>query len=184
MIDYASGFSINHPMNAYHKGVEYSVFNPVATLFQAHYSHNVALTVEGVVGDQYIQKLAQLEEDWDGYGAERIDSTVISQARDSYAYFCRCTSAPELSPNAHGTISFEWSSKRGTAHLEIGVIDFSFYLQPSFGDSFYLQDKHLSSEREKITRLINSELFTSLKSENSIGKFYVGSRGVRATESV
>ena len=86
--------NVGTPMNAVNRAWEFSAFNARPGFSYPHNSVNVALTVEGVFGDMFIQELGQLKDDWDGYGAAQIGPEIICQARDAYAFFCRTGSAP------------------------------------------------------------------------------------------
>jgi len=46
---------------------------------------------------------------------------------------------PEITPTSNGTITFEWESSQGNALIEIGRTRYSGHIQPTHGQTFYLQ---------------------------------------------
>jgi hypothetical protein len=74
-------------------------------------------------------------DDWDGYGAAAINERTLDNAVLSLKAMLEGAPAPEICPNPHGTISFEWSSPRGLAYYEIGETKFSFFLKLAEGQS-------------------------------------------------
>ena len=75
-----------------------------------------------------IERLSFSEPDWDGDGALPITKEVKSNAHlvleIMESSFVR---APEITPNANGTLSFEWETEEGAGQLEVGKTRFSFY---------------------------------------------------------
>ena len=79
-----------------------SYFVPVATRIEQAKSARLA-----------IKELADLKENWDGYGA----APISEQTRDNALRFVNLIEAapyglpaPEICPNPNGTISFEWET--------------------------------------------------------------------------
>ena len=132
---------------------------------------SMASTYEGVVGDRFIRELGQLDEDWDGYGAASIDAAIISRAREIYSGLLRYLPAPDINPNSNGTISFEWSKGEATAHLEIGLHSYSFYLSPSSGQSQYAKSGHSPVDMQYVAGLIADQLYSGATGNYSIGNF-------------
>lgn len=160
------------------KAFEFAVYrSAVPTVSVLHYPATLALTVDGVVGEKLLRELGTLEDDWDGYGAASINAEIISQALDAFAFFCRNGFAPEINPNPHGTISFEWTSAKGKADLEIGTRDCSFYLKPVFGEPLYFRNVLSHDQRELVKSLVNDKLFPSSRLTTSIGNYSIGSMG-------
>jgi hypothetical protein len=78
-----------------------------------------------------IKALAELRENWDGYGA----AAISEQTRDNALRFVSLIEAaphglpaPEISPKPNGTISFEWETPRVEAYLEIGNTRYSGFV--------------------------------------------------------
>src|SRR5262245_20964910 len=77
-----------------------------------------------------LRDFATLGPDWDGDGALSINPTVISNATAIARALGSAFPMPDINPNPNGTISFEWESGSGIAHLEMGKTRFSFYARP------------------------------------------------------
>ena len=75
-----------------------------------------------------IAALALLQEDWDGYGAARIQNQTVTNAQIAADLVLRTAPMPDITPNPNGTISMEWESKMGVAYLEIGKTQYSCYV--------------------------------------------------------
>jgi hypothetical protein len=82
---------------------------------------------------QAIEELAFPESDWDGYGALPITAEAKTNARAALDTLETSAPAPEVIPNANGTLSFEWETDLGVGHLEIGRTRYSFYIRPRVG---------------------------------------------------
>jgi hypothetical protein len=172
-LDYGPGT----PMNAVSKAWEINAWSSTPGFSYIHKSASATLTIEGVSGDAYLKELDNLQDNWDGYGAAKIAPEIISKARDAYAFLCRTGSAPEISPNSHGTISFEWSSARGSAQLELGIGDFSFYLTPVNGDTVYLKADFSLERQNLLSHLINNQLFSDGTSSSHVASLTFRSVG-------
>lgn len=99
-----------------------------AALYQ---SPNGANWGELMYAGRHIEHLASLPAGWDGYGALAISNETKLNAQRSLEVICRGAPVPDIVPNANGTISFEWDTRAGSAHLEIGQTKFSFSLRSS-----------------------------------------------------
>jgi hypothetical protein len=80
-----------------------------------------------------LDDLAKMTADWDGYGALPIHPDTVTNAKLVVARLWKHVPAADITPNPHGTISFEWESDRGTAYLELGRTRLSFYVKPRDG---------------------------------------------------
>ena len=76
-----------------------------------------------------LERLSELEVDWDGYGAEPLPERVISHTRAAIKVLADGAPMPELIPNPNGTLSLEWTNASTRAHLEIGEKLYSFLLK-------------------------------------------------------
>ena len=76
-----------------------------------------------------VLEYGQMPENWDGYGAASIGAETITNALSVLDIVLRSTPVPDIVPNANGTLSFEWETVDGFAHLEIGNTRFAFYLK-------------------------------------------------------
>ena len=86
--------------------------------------------VEEVTALQTIDELGKRGADWDGYGALPIDKLTMANSSEALVRLMRSGArAPDIAPNPNGTISFEWMTVHGSAHLEVGMTRYSFFLQ-------------------------------------------------------
>lgn len=92
---------------------------------------------ESVVGDKILEQIANLGVDWDGYGAEPIDQLVMQNSRGALLTMLKTVPLPEIYPNTNGTMTFEWESSKGVAHLELGTERYSYFLKPASGQSIF-----------------------------------------------
>ena len=81
--------------------------------------------------DTQLAEIERLGANWDGYGAHPIDAETAKFARNALAIFQRWDVVPDLTPNPNGTISFEWETPKGNAHLEMGKTRFVCILRPT-----------------------------------------------------
>ena len=84
---------------------------------------------------EMLDQFSSLPENWDGYGALPISPSTIDNVKRALDVVCRAAPIPEFTPNPNGTLSCEWESPEGHAHLEIGMTRFSFYVSPKAGAS-------------------------------------------------
>jgi len=92
-----------------------------------------ALRAELPVARAVIEQVAFTEPNWDGYGALPISVETKDNALNAIQNLLRVAPTPEISPNPNGTLSFEWESAEGKAHMEIGRTQYSFYVSPRVG---------------------------------------------------
>ncbi|WP_295990879.1 hypothetical protein [Rugamonas sp.] len=86
---------------------------------------------------EQLNEIANLTDDWDGYGAAAIDEGAISHAR---AVLPGLTILPDaVLPSVAGTVLMEWEAALGVASLELGRELFSFYTSPTTGTAILLE---------------------------------------------
>lgn len=137
------------------------------------------LRVEVFTASIELDKLSALPANWDGYGAERIDSDVVKNVRASLPSLLRAAPAPEITPNPNGTISLEWASPTGVAHLEIGKTRFSFYVKSSGGRAS-VSDGDARGVPAGLGSLIAAVLFPPVRSVAAITKLIYTAGNERA----
>lgn len=86
-----------------------------------------------------IDKLGGMLSNWDGYGALPLTAETLQNAKATLRFVQMASPTPDITPNPNGTISFEWESERGSAHLEVGKTKMSFYIAGLFGEPIFLQ---------------------------------------------
>ncbi len=82
-----------------------------------------------------IQSFDNLQDNWDGYGADAIPTQVRSSTLHFMDILCKpqlqSLPLPEISPETNGAISMAWKTDKGDAYIEIGESYFLGYLQIS-----------------------------------------------------
>lgn len=76
-----------------------------------------------------VKDFLTLEQDWDGYDAYPISKEAGAAAESFLSGLPSNIESPDLTPNASGTITFEWERGNARASLEIGKRKCSFYLK-------------------------------------------------------
>lgn len=92
-----------------------------------------AFRAEYPVAQAVIKQVAYAEPNWDGYGASPISTEAKENALRAIKSLLPVAPTPEISPNPNGTLSFEWETEEGRAHMEIGRTLYSFYVSPRVG---------------------------------------------------
>jgi hypothetical protein len=106
-----------------------------------------------------LAELASLAENWDGYGAARLEQATVANARAVIEALVPNVPAPEIVPNPNGTITLSWESAAGEAHLEIGLTRFGFFAK-SAGQKSKAQGK--LGELYKASGALSSFLWETL----------------------
>lgn len=96
--------------------------------FLSIFSRN-SLWAEVASAKAKIQEFGSMKDGWDGYGALPISAVTVENSNGAMDLLLRFAPVPDIVPNSNGTISFEWETAHGFAHLEIGKTRFSFYLK-------------------------------------------------------
>lgn len=109
-----------------------------------------------------IRAIGELPANWDGYGALPIAEETKHNAETALSRIAGFTPTPEIAPNPNGTISFEWESEFGTAHLEIGRTLFSFFISPTASDPI-LADGDVAKIGYEIAAWTSAMLFPQLR---------------------
>ncbi|RXT60410.1 hypothetical protein [Pseudomonas syringae] len=107
-----------------------------------------------------INSYRELEDDWDGYGAVAIDAVTLQNAIYAAARLIGRAPVPDLTPNSNGTISFEWESPFGLAHLEIGKSRYAFFIRLENGRK-YILDGAANDVPHYLADSISSTMFSS-----------------------
>lgn len=92
-------------------------------------SQSVALRAEVSEAKTKIREFGQMPENWDGYDALGISAEATRNALVALDSVLRAAPIPDIVPNPNGTLSFEWETADGFAHLEVGNTRFAFYLK-------------------------------------------------------
>jgi hypothetical protein len=88
----------------------------------------------------------------------QISQETKKNAQDALETILRDVPSPDITPNANGTVSFEWETPRGIGHLEVGRTKFSFYIKPASGTPL-LVDGDINQITEDFGRVVAIWLF-------------------------
>ena len=80
--------------------------------------------------DAQLAAICGLEDNWDGYGGASVHADTAANAKLALKAFLLRDLFPDLVPNSNGTISFEWTSARGGAVIEIGRTRYVGVIRP------------------------------------------------------
>lgn len=128
-----------------------------------------AMRGEIPVAEAKIADIELMEANWDGYGAIRISSDTSKNAKNAIGRLCSYAPIPDISPNPNGTISLEWETHEGFAHLEIGRTKYSFYIKPRTGKAI-LADGATNNIEINIGKWIAEILYPSTRGSETITK--------------
>ena len=79
-----------------------------------------------------LNELANLADNWDGYGGAAISQSTLDHVRKllgAQVLYGRDLSLPDLMPTSNGTIALEWQEPDGEAIVEIGENDLSGFVR-------------------------------------------------------
>ena len=133
--------------------------------------HQQPLNAEAAIGEQMLEEMARLPDNWDGYGGLPISKGAVANARAALSSLLAAVPLPDITPNPNGTISMEWETERGVAHLEVGATRFSFFLQPRVGGSTYAAGLASSIPVQSLGALIASALFSIEASQLAVTSY-------------
>jgi hypothetical protein len=102
-------------------------------------SYSRALLYEYPVALDAIEQAAMSQPNWDGFGALPINTETKNNAINAINSIMAVAPAPEINPNPNGTLSFQWGTPEGTAHMEIGQTRYSFYVSPRVGEAILFE---------------------------------------------
>jgi hypothetical protein len=113
------------------------------------------------VSENEIEELSKLRANWDGYGGVPISEYTKYNSMAALRGILLSAPHPDITPNPNGTLSFEWETQRGVAHLEVGQTRMSFYIKSLVGEPIFIDsstsDMLLNSIR--IGLLVSGYLF-------------------------
>jgi hypothetical protein len=106
-----------------------------------------ALLYEYPIALEAIEQASFAEPNWDGFGALPISGETKQNAKGAIERIISVAPTPEINPNPNGTLSFQWGSNEGTAHMEIGRTRYSFYVSPRVGQPILFEGEVSSIQR-------------------------------------
>lgn len=101
-----------------------------------------------------LNALQNLPENWDSYGAARIDDRALTTARATLDLLR--IPPDQIEPSASGTVLYEWAFTLGKASLEFGAENFGFYAAPKVGDPIYLAGSSQELNADDINRAVET----------------------------
>lgn len=110
-----------------------------AYIFWMSNPYRGALHAEYPLALSTIEQVAFASANWDGEGALPVSAETKNNAREAIKVILPVAPAPEINSNPSGTLSFEWGTQQGSAHLEIGQTKYSFYVKPRVGAPILLE---------------------------------------------
>lgn len=113
--------------------------------------------------EEEINSYSELEDDWDGYGARALDPKTIQNALSAATRLIGRAPLPDLTPNSNGTISMEWESADGLAHLEIGKSRYAFFIRMKNGER-YIRDGSAEDVPHFLGDSITKSMYTAPES--------------------
>jgi hypothetical protein len=84
---------------------------------------------EEFAAHRLLQQISELPANWDSCGAAPIQRNTAINAHCALNLLLLDAPVPDITPNTNGTVSFEWETQHGHAHLEVGLTRFSFYVK-------------------------------------------------------
>ncbi|SFA82650.1 hypothetical protein SAMN03159488_00654 [Pseudomonas sp. NFIX10] len=94
--------------------------------------HSNSTSAQGYFETQHalslIDELSDLEDGWAGPGSLAPNRNILEIAKAVASAPGFLALFPDISAMPNGTIAFDWEADSGSANLEIGADDFSFYL--------------------------------------------------------
>lgn len=108
-----------------------------------------------------MKAMADLRTGWDGEGAPAISPITLAEASSALEQLLARAPAPDIVPNINGTISFEWETDLGYAHLEIGSQSYSFLLARKLTGKRVGARGRLPASADYICRLLSAELYAA-----------------------
>ncbi len=77
-----------------------------------------------------LDDIAALQDNWDGYGASSVPSSIIESCR---ALLPLLRAGYEIAPVPNGVVAVEWETEAGRACLEVGLTRYSMYIKRDAG---------------------------------------------------
>lgn len=113
-----------------------------------------------------LNDLARLPDNWDGYGGSPIPAETATNAMQflygvSWLLGAHAVSAPDITPNPHGTLSLEWFSESAEAYLEVGCTQFSFYIDRNGRSPLFKKGKVTRVAIDEVLALVKQYMFPS-----------------------
>lgn len=105
-----------------------------------------------------IQDFAKFDSGWDGYGALPIHEAIVKIASQFINSLPDHLPCPDLTPDTNGTISMEWETREGIAHLEVGKTRYSLYIKRHIGNAVLRDGKSVALGAD-VASLISAILY-------------------------
>lgn len=84
-----------------------------------------------------LAEFTTLQDGWNGAGSLAPSWQALSASIAFLSRMQGTVGQVELTPNESGTISFEWETQRGYAHIEVGRTKYALSIEPEVGSSTF-----------------------------------------------
>jgi len=84
-----------------------------------------------------LAEFTTLKDGWNGAGSLAPSWQALSASIALLSRMQGTVGQVELTPNESGTISFEWETQRGYAHIEVGRIKYALTIEPDIGGAVF-----------------------------------------------
>jgi hypothetical protein len=105
---------------------------------------------------QILNGIADLDNDWDGYGALKISDEAIAASRQIIGNAIGLQPF-DLTPRANGTLAMEWQKNGREAYVEIGKTRVSGYITKESNQTYFL-DLGTSGAQCSLPAIVNALL--------------------------
>jgi hypothetical protein len=115
---------------------------------------------------------------WDGYGAEPVGATTSNNTKQALNVLSYQLPMPDITPNPNGTLSLEWETGAGCAHMEIGRTQFSLYVQQPYSSSPFCFSGSAGDIDVTVAAILHAALYAPFERSRPVSQIY-GVRDVR-----
>lgn len=107
-----------------------------------------------------LNDISHLMDNWDGEQARAPHARVIENTKYIFKELLDITFPPTITPNNNGTISCEWETAIGSAHLELGMNRYSMYIRSVTTDTQYFNGeiRNINTALPVIANALNSTI--------------------------
>jgi hypothetical protein len=152
-----SSYSVDHQPTAkmsYQAAAHYVAKTQVAN--QPHLNLKPLFQLEVSQAKRALESIAELDDDWDGYGAKLVSRIVRLNAWHALDHFLGSGLVPDITPNPNGTVSFDWNVAGARSHFEVGKTRYSMFVETQDGTTRFLQGEAGSLSADLISALAST----------------------------
>jgi hypothetical protein len=118
---------------------------------------------------QSFKEISHLNYNWDGEEGLAPHARILENAKYIFKELLEITFPPDITPNNNGTISCEWETSMGSAHLELGMTRYSMYLRSVDEDTQYFNGeiRNINKEIPLIAESLNKKIYRTNDKDNT-----------------